>query len=258
VVAVLARRGIDADAPMVRSGSLILPGPERQEWMLRELSCACAAADAYEWEGMIRRSLASMIGEVAPKQLRKRRKRRGKEGSTGDAEVPRVARGETFELAELRLQIFSDDYLTTLAGSNLIAAPVGEGLRAILVRDIGGAAEITVSRSEASQWGRSDEELLRIGRANAVAADVHSIEFQTVSAGGALFEVGVSNGFYLGACILGILAEEAGEGAAGDCLVCFLSWHHVILHSVVESSRRETVLAMRELIGTIDASIEVT
>lgn len=127
-------------------------------------------------------------------------------------------------------------------------------LHAVVVRDLGGFAEATVSRGDARGWRRSDDELFALAKRNAVAADVAGVVLQTASTAAGDFELAVSNGFYLNACVLEMLERaDAQEGI----LVCFATWHHAALHTVGATTSSATLVAMRELVAAIAAEARV-
>lgn len=238
VATALEREGHDVDLEMIRSGSIIADGTGgRHEWHLATLAEQCSATGRADWDALVRGSFPTALraGMQRPARSLKPAK---------DASLP-----------WLRLQLFSKGYLELVDRDAICMRPLGEALYAVLVRDIAGAAEATVGRAEARAWRRTEDDLFALAQRNAVDADLDRIVTQVVTTDDGRFEIMVSNGFYLGACVLALVERlQSGPGM----LVCFLSWHHAVLHSIGPGTSRATLDSMHHVVDTLAAGVDVT
>lgn len=83
----------------------------------------------------------------------------------------RVTRSPPLDVRSLRLQLFSAEATKIFDTRAMVTRPLSPHLHMIIVEDIMGQSEQTLSRSEAQPLGLDDDALFARARANAVVSD---------------------------------------------------------------------------------------
>lgn len=246
---VLDEHRVGAERSMIRSGSVIVPRGDgtMREWHLSTLAERCAETERSTWGSSVRSSFRKHVKPAAAGKA---------EGERREGKPPTQKPARAHALADLRLQLFSEEYLaaTNLDRASLVSNRLLDGLHAVLVRDIRDGAEMTVQRGEAKGWRWSDADLLALGRKQAIASDVTGVVVRPLVTEAGTLEVAVNNGFYLGACVLGLLEELDVEQGV---LVAFVTWHHVVMHKIAAATTHRTVAEMARLVATLDSEARV-
>lgn len=271
VRAALLDRGVKLDRAGLIAGELPLPDDAlRPTWDLRALVARCAhAGDPERWEHLVAEDLARHLRPPAPRPPRAARvpepprvapapprvsepPRAGTERPSSRIIPPERTRRQTTELdtTHLRTQVWSRDnpVVAAFALDAMIHREVGGGLVEVAVWDLDGAAEHTVARDDRGLGGLEPDEVLTRGRVQAVAADVDGVVFQPVELAGAPAEVAVSNGYYLGPCMLQLLERVVPPAVT---IVCPVSTHHWILLPASPTTTPVVLAAVRQLAATI-------
>lgn len=157
-----------------------------------------------------------------------------------EAEAPRHSPPLT--RAQLRVQLTSKDVGGMLA-ETVAKRPLGDAVM-MLVADLDGASETSLSWAEVEALGLSDDEAFALGRRNAVADVGGEIMTQTLAMPGATCDVAVCNRFYLGGAMLELRTQLSADA---PIVVCPLSWHHWLVFQLEPGATRATLAAMREL-----------
>src|SRR5688572_4923660 len=169
----------------------------------------------------------------------------GKRDSERDITAPPVS------LANLRLQIFSEQYfgMRVIDRAGTALRPLAPGLLEAIVEDVGGG-ERTLRWEYLRAFGKSDEELFALARAQAAA-----VEAQVASEVLDGIQVMVANGFYLGAHVLDVAAKSKLEKGA---FVAPISWHHWCSHVIGGMTFAPHIQMMRFLAQSIAQQMKVT
>lgn len=159
---------------------------------------------------------------------------------------PNVTRSPPLDPRSLRLQLFSAELARMFDLRSMLARPLSPHLTAIVVEDILGQSEHTLTRAELTALGLSDDALFTRARENAVAADLpHAQTMRSDTAAGPI-DIFISNKFYLGALVLTQLEQQNQ-----DTLVVLLTWHHALMHVLDASSSVATVTTLADMATSI-------
>ncbi len=252
----LVERDHEVEAHVVRTGSVMLrDGERRREWILHRLAEGCAALPEARWEETIASALDRFLSKVSseedfPEMVGKRRKRKKKR----DAEDLALRTEPALTRADLRLQIFSSDYVRHLDQATSVRRPLAPGLEQVLVAVFAGS-EITLAPADLDRMGLGEEEAWRLGSEMAIASDIeHVVTRELAVAGGGKLSLLVSNGFFTGACVLRALELQEEELA----LVTLLTWHHAVLYVPEGPPTLAALTQMTELVATLEREVAVS
>lgn len=246
VVEVLSERGIEVDPAYVRSGSVMLDieGRGRVEWHLSTLAETCSTLPTKGWKARIAQAVprreAAPSSSPTPTTHDAAPKKQGKSSRKGSK------RSSTPNPSDLRLQIFSEDYLAAMhiERAGLVIKTLTPFLHAVLVIDLPGG-EITANAASLSSLGLSVDELLRLGQRQSALDEANRVVSTRVGSGAEELEIMVSNGFYLAGGMLEILERAPRPRGV---LVAFASTHHVVTHPV----SRATPPAVPKLLALVE------
>jgi hypothetical protein len=155
-------------------------------------------------------------------------------------------------LANLRLQIFSEDYegVRVLDRNAMPVRPLAPGLVQALVEDLG-AAERIVEWARLRPFGKSDDDLFELAREQA-AANVGRIEHTLIES----VQVFACNGFFMSASLLDtFIKQDLKKGI----LVVPVSSHHWCTHIIQSGITVPPHISMLRLIaGDLARSMKVS
>ena len=170
-------------------------------------------------------------------------------GPTPSSPAPsdtRHLRAPPLDPRALRLQLFATDVARAFDLQAMHARPLSPHLTAIVVEDILGGSERTVTRTETAPLGLDDDALFQRARDNAVAADIiHAQTMRSDTPAGPI-DIFISNKFYLGALVLTQLEQQDQ-----DALVVLLTWHHALMHVLDPTSTLATVATLADMAAQI-------
>lgn len=256
VRATLTARGRDVDPAMIRSGTVMLAtGDRRREWILHRLAERCAAAPEDAWAEMIDAAAGRFLGDAmndedAPPPAEKKRKKRRAQGRGGG---DRLRMDPPLEPAHLRVQLMSSAYLAPVDRASLVSRTCAPGIEQVLVALLPGS-EITLGPADVAGLGLSVDEAWQRASDNALASDLSGIvTTEVVAEGGAVVSLLVSNGFFMGACVLRMLDELEAE----HVLVTLLTWHHAVLYVIEGTPSVAALRLMDELVSKLEAEVAV-
>jgi hypothetical protein len=168
-------------------------------------------------------------------------------------------RAETVDLAQpptstahLRAQVFSRDYfgMKLLKPGATAMRPLAAGLVEAIVEDLGSGSR-TLSWDKLRQFGKTDDELFGIARAQAAAAETGA-QSQVVED---TIEVIISNGFYLSAMLL---EQFRNRDPKRGVLFVPLSWHHWCVHIIGGMSVAPVVPFLHAVARQVGSMMTVT
>jgi len=233
VRAELARRHVRFDDEELRGGVISLPEPADYEaWDLREITTRCRDLEPNAWDAELRARLAEALGEAWP-------------SAAAHDDAPEVSSDPPLERAHLRVQWFHGDLAAKLS-EHVASRPLGD-VATVLVADLG-IAEHTLTWPEIERLGLSGDEAFALARAQSGAVMASGIHTQQLGVPGALAEVLVANGFFLGGAFLEL---HARMDPGLPIVVAPISWHHIVAFTLQADANRETLAHMRELVAKL-------
>lgn len=214
------------------------------------------AARLPQWEaGQLRAACTTFRGDYPEPRLTAIRaelaRREAEQGAGSRAASPSPAAADPGGgLDDLRLQLFRADYapVRALDPERSLVRPLAPGLLQALVRDAGGL-EVTLAREQARASGLDEPALFERARLQSLRAEGHLVHLEALGP----LEVAVSDGFFLGACMLALL--DSVEGPRG-VVAAPVTWHHWVLHRVEPTTRPavldEVARLARRLLGDVE------